>query len=262
MKSPPLFEDNNNSELIEATQPEREKTRRKIFADVFDDRTDEALQRIIARGNLDELVRTIAKGKEANVFLGKKRKTFVAVKIYRIETSNFAQHARYLFEDDEVKKIGQTPQKLICAWAEKEFTNMQLAKSVGVRVPKVIDVEGNVIVMELITENNKVCKTLKYAPPKNPKEAKEIYKQLVANLHKLIYKAKLIHADLSEYNLIFSNKKLYLIDFGQTGSVKLPNAKEFVNRDIKNMIKFFGKFKLNVNEREFKEDIKKGKIYR
>ncbi len=127
-KSPPLFDYDESSDLIEATQPEREKTRRKIFADVFDDRTDEALQKIMARGNLDELVRTIAKGKEANVFLGKKGKTFVAVKIYRIETSNFTQHARYLFEDDEVKKLGTTPQKLIYAWAEKEFTNLQLAK--------------------------------------------------------------------------------------------------------------------------------------
>ncbi len=104
------------------------------------------------------------------------------------------------------------------------------------------------------------CKTIKYIPPKNLKETKEIYKQLVANLHKLIYKAKLIHADLSEYNLIFCNRKLYLIDFGQTGSVKLPNAKEFVNRDIKNIVKFLGKSGLEITVEKTKKDIKEGKI--
>lgn len=255
MKSPPLFEDEVGSSLIEATQPEREKTRRKIFADVFDDRTDEALQKIISRKNLEVLLRIIAKGKEANVFLGKKGKTLVAVKIYRIETSNFAQHAKYLFEDDEVKRLGTTPQKMIYAWAKKEFTNMQLAGKSGVSVPKVIDVEGNVIIMQYLPE-----KTLKYSPPRNQKEAKEIYKQLVANLHKLIYKAKLIHADMSEYNLIFHKKKLYLIDFGQTGSIKLPNAKEFVNRDIKNIVKFFNKYGLKTSVEELKKDIRKGSV--
>lgn len=267
MKSPPLINSATQKEeqdfaetIIKSTQSEKEKTRRKIRQGVFDDRTGDSLEKLRGRGSIDELLEPIAKGKEANIFLGQKGKEFVAVKIYRIETTGFYKRGRYLFEDDEIKRVGTNIQRMIYAWAQKEFRNLQIAKENNVCVPEPIDVENNIVVMELIGED-KPKETLKYTSKTEiAKNIKEIYKQTVQNLHNLIYKAKLIHADLSEYNLIFFNKKLYLIDMGQTGCVKLPNAKEFVQRDIRNLVKFFNSFDTNITEEKMKADIKAGKI--
>ncbi len=53
--------------------------------------------------------------------------------------------------------------------------------------------------------------------------------------------AGLVHADLSEYNILVKGKKPYLIDFGQAVVLKHPNASAFLERDIKNILQYFKK---------------------
>jgi RIO kinase 1 len=244
--------------IFATTKQEKQKTRRKIFKDVFDDRTEKNLQAIERRGNLDYVIGPISNGKEANLFIGKKGKTFVCVKIYRIETTNFHNRRDYI-DDDELNKIANNPIKRIYAWCEREYFNLKFSAEHKVLVPKSIDQQNNVLVMQLIGSNGKPHPTLKYDETVK-KNIKEIYKQYVENMYKLIYKAKMVHADLSEYNLIFFKDKLWFIDMGQSVSTKYPKAKTFLERDLKTIIKFFNNNGLKVTLEELKEDIKKGKI--
>ncbi len=55
--------------------------------------------------------------------------------------------------------------------------------------------------------------------------------------------AHLVHADLSEYNILFYRNNPYIIDVGQSVSVKHPMALEFLRRDIKNINNFFSRKK-------------------
>lgn len=246
------------SEFINAqTKVENIKVRRKIFKDVFDDRTEKNLRIIERRGNLDYIIGPIAKGKEANLFVGKKGKEFVAVKIYRIETTNFHNRRDYI-DDEELNKIANNPIKRIYAWAEKEYFNLRYSYENKILVPKPIDQEKNILIMKLIGDKGIPQNTLKY-DINAKKNIKEIYKQYVENMNKLIYKTKMVHADLSEYNMIFFKNKLYFIDMGQAISTKSDNAKNFVNRDIKTIIKFFKNNGLKITEEKLKEDIKKWK---
>ena len=70
---------------------------------------------------------------------------------------------------------------------------------------------------------------------------------------KLIYqKAKLVHSDLSEYNIMKLDKKLIFFDFGSAVSIAHPQAEEFLKRDIFNINRFFQRRGIKVEEDEEK----------
>jgi RIO kinase 1 len=62
---------------------------------------------------------------------------------------------------------------------------------------------------------------------------------LLTDIRKM-YKAGLVHADISEYNVLMSDPPT-LIDLGQGVVLSHPRAKEFLERDVRNILAFFGK---------------------
>lgn len=57
---------------------------------------------------------------------------------------------------------------------------------------------------------------------------------------RLLYQeCHLIHADLSEYNLLYYNEKIYVIDVSQSVEHDHPQAFNFLRRDIINVNDFF-----------------------
>ena len=52
---------------------------------------------------------------------------------------------------------------------------------------------------------------------------------------------KLIHADLSEYNMLWHEEKLWFIDVSQSVEPFHPHALEFLYRDCTNVVEFFSK---------------------
>ena len=69
---------------------------RKISDGVFDKSTFSTLYKLTRKGMLDELQGVISTGKEANVYLGRIERTYVAVKIYLVENSDFKTMQKYL----------------------------------------------------------------------------------------------------------------------------------------------------------------------
>jgi len=57
----------------------------------------------------------------------------------------------------------------------------------------------------------------------------------------LYQECRLIHADLSEYNLLYHNEKLYIIDVSQSIEHDHPQALDFLRRDIYNVNFLFQK---------------------
>ncbi|HOL07685.1 MAG TPA: RIO1 family regulatory kinase/ATPase, partial [Methanomassiliicoccaceae archaeon] len=67
--------------------------------------------------------------------------------------------------------------------------------------------------------------------------------------------AGLVHADLSEYNILYYRHKAFIIDVGQAVLVDHVNSKDFLYRDIDNINRFFRSRGVDVKDREniFKE---------
>jgi len=73
-------------------------------------------------------------------------------------------------------------------------------------------------------------------------QANSLYLQLIRYMRIMFVKCKLIHADLSEFNLLLDSKnKLYIIDVSQSVEQAHPNALEFLRMDCRNVTDYFAK---------------------
>lgn len=73
-----------------------------------------------------------------------------------------------------------------------------------------------------------------------------IYKETLRYMRILFHDCKLIHADLSEYNLLYYEDTLYMIDVSQSIEHDHPHSLEFLKRDIHNINNYFSKMGVNV----------------
>lgn len=58
----------------------------------------------------------------------------------------------------------------------------------------------------------------------------------------MFHQCKLVHADLSEYNILYHEDHLWIIDVSQSVEHDHPAAFDFLRNDIKNVEEFFGRF--------------------
>ncbi|MEM3948230.1 MAG: RIO1 family regulatory kinase/ATPase [Zestosphaera sp.] len=72
-------------------------------------------------------------------------------------------------------------------------------------------------------------------------EYERMFNSIVEDLRKAYVRARLIHSDLSEYNIMVWNSKHYIIDVSQAVHVTHPNAMELLRRDVSNIVRFFEK---------------------
>jgi RIO kinase 1 len=222
----------------------------KVEQSVFDDATLAALYKLVQDGHVDAFGGPISTGKEANVYeaLGGDGES-VAVKVYRINTSNFRQMRDYLEGDPRFEGIGNDKKQVVVAWTRKEFANLERARKAGVRVPKPIAVQRNVLVMELVGLAEQRARRLAEVTVENPQTAYEVVREYMRRL----YSAGLVHGDLSEYNMIIHEGELCIIDLGQAVTVHHPNATDFLDRDCENVAAFFSRQGLEVTGDELRE---------
>lgn len=91
-------------------------------------------------------------------------------------------------------------------------------------------------------ENGWPASKLKDSPLLDETQANSLYLQLIHYMRIMFVKCKLIHADLSEFNLLLDSKnQLYVIDVSQSVEQAHPNALEFLRMDCRNVTDYFAK---------------------
>lgn len=172
--------------------------------------------------------KSIGVGKESDVFeaVTADHKQ-IAIKFFRIGRTSFRDVAR---KRTFGKKLHHWLLVNIDA-AKKEFHALKILKGAGVKVPEPLALVKHALVMELVYGPRLVhCET--FADPK------AILETILRNV-KLAYRAGIISADLSEYNVLYDGSDVWIIDWPQSVSIKHPNASMLLKRDLENLLKFF-----------------------
>ncbi|MCD6227850.1 serine protein kinase RIO [Candidatus Micrarchaeota archaeon] len=228
---------------------------KRIEARVFDRATLKVISKFMSKKLFDRLDNPIKMGKEANVFRGVKLDKnnkpikYYAVKIYRIETTSFNNMSPYIIGDPRFNNVKKSKFEFIKTWTRKEYINLKTAFLAGVNVPEPVAYDRNIIIMKFIGENGlpypplNICKKseLEYLG----QDIKTFFTEILNNIKKL-YNAGLVHADFSEYNVLVTRNGPVLIDFSQSVSVKHPNAKIFLERDLNNFLRVCRRFRVNM----------------
>ena len=214
----------------------------KVMDDVLDKTTIMTLSKLINSGIISYINGVIGSGKESKMYWavdpdGKD----VALKIYLVTASTFKKRTPYLVDDPRFSHIKKGTRNMVEIWAQKEFRNlMQCAKS-GIPSIKPIHVLKNILVIEFVGKNGVPAKTLV-----ETEIDENDYKDAISIISQLYKKAKLVHADFSEYNIFKTENGLIVFDLGSAVDIRHKNAKEFLERDIKNISRFFVKRGLTV----------------
>jgi len=223
---------------------------------VFDRRTLMDLYSLASKGVIDSLGGSVCTGKEANIFRAMAGKKELALKIYRISTSNFNSMQDYLQGDPRFSSVRGTKRAIVSAWTRKEFRNLSRAEEVGIPVPHPIAMKENILVMDLIAVEGQVAPTLKDMNLEQ-EEARAVYEQIVHYISLLYNRAQLVHADLSEFNILYRQEGPVIIDMGQSVTLDHPQARRFLERDIANVSHYFRKkYSLGSPEEIWKKLIK------
>ncbi len=232
---------------IDATKRYRTEKDHEYFEtidEVFNAYTWRSLLSLMNKGVIDEVLGPIAQGKEARVILAKdKNGSYIALKIYYTTTSTFIKSRyKYIIGDPRFKnkKIKKDIIDIVEAWCRKEYGNLSAAYKAGVKTPRPIALEDNIIAMEFIGEGIAPAPTLSEVGLEGLEDPDEIFWEILRNVERSYIIAKLVHADLSEFNILYYRGDIRVIDWGSAVKREHPLALEFLARDLNNIFRFFG----------------------
>ena len=219
-------------------------TDKKVVLNSLDNTSFNALFKMKDKGIVDYLGGVVQSGKESNIFSGCDSKDNpIIVKIYLIGSNSFNNMIDYIRGDPRFIGISSNKRKVIFEWCKKEYSNLTKCAGVGMAVPNPIYYRNNVLVMNPITNDDDL-----YSQPLSRvslNDPSDFFEKLKNQMKLMLKEARLIHADLSEFNILVQNtgntQKPIIIDMGQSVLPEHPRAKFFLERDMNNICSFFKK---------------------
>jgi RIO kinase 1 len=198
----------------------------------------------IENGLVDEIVAVLGSGKEADVYLGTWNGAPLALKVYRLHRTPRKKRTKIGYAVDRMGAI-----------AAQEFTILQKAYRSGVAVPTPARRVDNMFTMRFLGGCRK-APLLKDSELDQPSQVAEQALTLVENL----LDAFIVHGDLSEYNLMYWNHRLFAIDFPQAVDfssrvdrhLRAEEAKPLLFRDLRNLENYFARWNVDLSvEQEY-----------
>ncbi|CAN4077748.1 unnamed protein product [Withania somnifera] len=220
-----------------------EKADRATVEQAIDPRTRMVLFKMLNRGVFHDINGCISTGKEANVYHATKAEgQELAIKVYKTSVLVFKDRDRYVQGDYRFRYgyCKHNPRKMVKTWAEKEMRNLIRLRAAGIRCPAPILLRLHVLVMEFIGKGGWAAPRLKDAALSLDK-LRECYVEIIMAMRTLYQKCKLVHGDLSEYNILYFEGHLYVIDVSQSVDLDHPHALDFLREDCVHVSEFFKK---------------------
>lgn len=220
---------------------------------VLDPRTRMILLQMINRGLVSEIHGCLSTGKEANVYHamsipdedGDATPLHRAIKVYKTSILVFKDRDKYVtgefrFRQGYNKSNNRAMVKL---WAEKEMRNLRRIHAAGIPCPEPIYLRLHVLVMGFLGSSKGLpaprLKDVGFDVSEPEARWYSLYMELLGYMRVMYQTCRLVHADLSEYNILYHKKRLYIIDVSQSVEHDHPRSLEFLRMDIKNVSDFF-----------------------
>lgn len=192
-----------------------------------------ALNVLVKRGTVEALGRPLGIGKESDVYDARGGKgSSIALKFHRLGRVSFRQTRRargYVADRAHTSWLYQARMA-----ATREFAAMNRAHRVGVPVPRPVGHNRHLVAMALF-KGTELTRTTLDEPAKT-------LRSILVRLKRLLRDARLVHGDLSEYNILISESGQFVfIDWPQSVSADDPRADHLLTRDVSNILRFFAK---------------------
>jgi RIO kinase 1 len=228
-------------------------------------RIPESLASLAEYGLIEEVVRPLMSGKEAQVYLVVAEGELRVAKIYKeAENRSFKNRAEYTegrgvrnTRDQRAmsKRSAHGRAKDEAAWRSTEVQMIHRLRDAGVRVPIPYQFVDGVLVMELVTdaEGNPAPRLGELAL--SPQAATDIYHQLIQEVVRMLC-AGVVHCDLSDFNVLMGAHGPVVIDFPQSvDAAHNQNARRLLVRDVNNLHDFLQRFVRNAPRLPYAEEM-------
>lgn len=232
-----------------------EKSERATSEQVLDPRTRMMLLQLLNRNIVSEINGVLSTGKEANVYHAatipedSDKVLNRAIKVYKTSILVFKDRDKYVTGEHRFRSgyNKSSNRAMVKVWAEKEYRNLRRIHQAGIPCPEPVYLKAHVLVMSFLGNSKGYpaprLRDVEFDDSRTPQEIQQkwtaIYVELLSYMRMLYQVCKLVHADLSEYNLLYFKDILYVIDVSQSVEHDHPRSLEFLRMDIKNVSDFF-----------------------
>ena len=250
--------DNQQSGLGSRQEKTGDRSDRATNEQVLDPRTRMLLLQMINRNVVSEVNGCLSTGKEANVYhalstheddnaKGGLTSSHRAIKVYKTSILVFKDRDKYVTGEFRFKRGYNkgSNRDMVKVWAEKEMRNLRRIYAAGIPCPEPVYLRLHVLVMGFLGDDKGVpaprLKDVMLEPADAENRWRELYLQMLGYMRILYQRCHLVHADLSEYNILYHQEKLWIIDVSQSVEHDHPRSLEFLRMDIKNVGDFFSR---------------------
>ena len=233
---------------------DKDKADRATSEQVLDPRTRMILLQIINRNIVSEIHGVISTGKEANVYHAvtvpddDAQPLHRAIKVYKTSILVFKDRDKYVTGEFRFRQgyNKSNNRAMVKVWAEKEMRNLRRIYNAGIPAPEPLYLRLHVLVMSFLGDKKgwpaprlRDVMFEGLTAEEEEQKWKSLYIQLLGYMRIMYQTCRLVHADLSEYNLLYHENKLYMIDVSQSVEHDHPRSLEFLRMDVKNVSDFF-----------------------
>ncbi len=228
-------------------------------------KTPKRIEPLVEEGLVDEVIRQLMSGKEAEVYVVRCGAEVRCAKVYKeANKRSFRQSVQYT-EGRKVKnsrraramekgsRYGRQEQEQ--AWQNAEVDALHRLAAAGVRVPKPHNFLEGVLLMELVTDESGNAAPRLNDLTLSEAQAREYHHTLIMQVVRMLC-AGIIHGDLSEYNVLVGHDGPVIIDLPQAVDAAGNNSAGFMlERDVENLTAYFGRYAPELRTTDYGKEI-------
>ncbi len=131
-------------------------------------------------------------------------------------------------------------------WINNEYSVQRTLFEAEADVPRPIGHNGNTILMDYVGDAGQAAPLLSDVSL-DREEAAVLFDVIMDNI-RLMLEHHFVHGDLSAFNILYWEEKIYIIDFPQVVNARVnPNARMLLQRDVTRICDYFARFKVKSN---------------